>query len=93
MNYLIDKNSVIGGVDYSTGGRPLQCTPTSANKISLNSLRNTREFLCHLLISEGGACAMEAFYTQFIQETLMKPVKSPTGPTPMPTTTITATMS
>lgn len=22
MNYLIDKNSVIGGVDYSTGGRP-----------------------------------------------------------------------
>ena len=22
LNYLIDKNSVIGGVDYSTGGRP-----------------------------------------------------------------------
>ena len=22
MNYLIDKNSVIGGVDYSTAGRP-----------------------------------------------------------------------
>jgi CitB family two-component system response regulator MalR/two-component system response regulator DctR len=22
MNYLIDKNSVIGGVDYTTGGRP-----------------------------------------------------------------------
>ena len=33
MNYLIDKNSVIGGVDYSQGAAPLQCTPTSANKI------------------------------------------------------------
>lgn len=60
MNYLIDKNSVIGGVDYSTGGRPL-CSVhlTSANKIfPLSELRAQHTGVSlSPLISEGGACA------------------------------------
>ena len=41
MNYLIDKNSVIGGVDYSTGGRPSAVYTYIASKATSQNSRGS----------------------------------------------------
>lgn len=70
MNYLIDKNSVIGGVDYSTAAAPRRCIPTSANKFrftkALVGPHSTRElFYC----KKDKEADMSDFSSRFIQET------------------------